>query len=88
MLSEEYDALDERVSEIERSLSTAMEALTDLMSTPADEEAPEPGPSANGMLVRGFDPQAIAHPARAGRPGNASTRSSNNSTPHGAHCAP
>lgn len=62
MLSEEYDALDERVSEIERSLSTAMEALTDLMSTPADEEAPEPGPSANGMLVRGFDPQAIAHP--------------------------
>lgn len=67
MLSEEYDALDERVSEIERSLCTAMEALTDLTSAPADEEAPgvireEPGPSANGMLVRGFDPQAIAHP--------------------------
>lgn len=67
MLSEEYDALDERVSEIERSLCTAMEALTDLTSAPADEEAPrvireEPGPSANGMLVRGFDPQTIAHP--------------------------
>ena len=67
MLSEEYDALDERVSEIERSLCTAMEALTDLTSAPADEEAPgvireEPGTSANGMLVRGFDPQAIAHP--------------------------
>lgn len=67
MLSEEYDALDERVSEIERSLCTAMEALTDLTSASADEEAPgvireEPGPSANGMLVRGFDPQAIAHP--------------------------
>lgn len=67
MLSEEYDALDERVSEIERSLCTAMEALTDLTSAPADEEAPgvireEPGPSANGMLVRGFNPQAIAHP--------------------------
>lgn len=67
MLSEDYDALDERVSEIERSLCTAMEALTDLTSAPADEEAPgvireEPGPSANGMLVRGFDPQAIAHP--------------------------
>ena len=67
MLSEEYDALDERVSEIERSLCTAMEALTDLTSAPADEEAPgvireEPGPSASGMLVRGFDPQAIAHP--------------------------
>ena len=62
MLSEEYDALDERVSEIERSVCTVMEALTDLMSAPADEEAPEPGPSTNGMLVRGFDPQAIAHP--------------------------
>jgi len=67
MMSEEYDALDERVSEIERSLCTAMEALTDLTSAPADEEAPgvireEPGPAANGMLVRGFDPQAIAHP--------------------------
>ena len=67
MLSEEYDALDERVSEIERSLSTAMEALTDLTSAPTDEGAlallhGEPGPSANGMLVRAFDPQAIAHP--------------------------
>lgn len=67
MLSEEYDALDERVSEIERSLCTAMEALTDLTSAPTDEEAlaplhGEPGPSANGMLVRGFDPQTIAHP--------------------------
>ena len=36
MLSEEYDALDERVSEIERSVCTVMEALTDLMSAPAD----------------------------------------------------
>jgi len=67
MLSEEYDALDERVSEIERSLCTAMEALTDLTSAPTDEGAlallhGEPGPSANGMLVRGFDPQTIAHP--------------------------
>ena len=67
MMSEEYDALDERVSEIERSLCTAMEALTDLTSAPVDEEASgvirgERGQTANGMLVRGFDPQAIAHP--------------------------
>jgi len=62
MLSEEYDALDERVSEIERSLCTAMEALTDLTSAPADEEAPEPGPPAVGGLGGGVAPQPSPPP--------------------------